>query len=309
MRVAIEAGMMCRNCKYCSSGRYNLCRTLSFRSSAKTFPHADGTLQSHLNHPVSLLHPITEEMSYSLAAIAEPLSVILHATRRARVFDESVHSPSKPVRPTIAIFGAGTIGLLAAALSKTSLYPIQAARILLFDINPTRLAYASEHGFVEPQDTYLLPLPKRELVASWSTEQKLDNARENITSALRQFNLEDGVDCVYECTGAEPCIQMGIFVSTSLFSSSIDGTPCTKPIPFLKAAKPGGRVLTIGMGTTSMTIPLLTAATREVDLLGVFRYANTYPEAIGLMSNCPETKYKLEKLITHRCVVLHDVVI
>jgi L-iditol 2-dehydrogenase len=57
------------------------------------------------------------------------------------------------------------------------------------------------------------------------------------------------------------------------------------------------------MGTTSMTIPLLTAATREVDLLGVFRYANTYPEAIGLMSNCPQMKYKLEKLITHQCVL------
>ena len=56
-RVAIEAGVMCNNCDYCSKGRYNLCKNLRFASSAKTFPHLDGTLQEYMNHPAHVLHP------------------------------------------------------------------------------------------------------------------------------------------------------------------------------------------------------------------------------------------------------------
>lgn len=55
--VAIEAGVMCRSCSHCLGGRYNLCTRLRFASSAKTFPHLDGTLQTRMNHPAHLLHP------------------------------------------------------------------------------------------------------------------------------------------------------------------------------------------------------------------------------------------------------------
>jgi L-iditol 2-dehydrogenase len=56
-RVAIEAGIMCGHCKWCKKGRYNLCNKMRFCSSAKTFPHQDGTLQDRLNHPAHVLHP------------------------------------------------------------------------------------------------------------------------------------------------------------------------------------------------------------------------------------------------------------
>ena len=56
-RVAIEAGIMCNHCDYCSQGRYNLCKGMRFCSSAKTFPHTDGTLQDRMNHPAHVLHP------------------------------------------------------------------------------------------------------------------------------------------------------------------------------------------------------------------------------------------------------------
>lgn len=202
---------MCRNCEYCLSDRYNLCKSMSFRSSAKSFPHADGTLQSHFNHPVSHLHPIPDNLSFPLAAMAEPLSVVLQATRRARLV-ERTHSLSNPPRPTVAIFGAGTIGLLAAALVTSQIYPVQASRVIVLDIDAARLDHAAKHGFVNPEDAFLLPMIPRSVMSSWTVDQKIQNARQTISSALEKLCLSQGVDCVYECTGAEPCIQMGIFV-------------------------------------------------------------------------------------------------
>jgi len=54
------------------------------------------------------------------------------------------------------------------------------------------------------------------------------------------------------------------------------------------------------MGSTTITTPLLSAATREVDIIGVFRYTNTYPEAIRLLSEDQEMQEKLQTLITHK---------
>ncbi len=42
----------------------------------------------------------------------------------------------------------------------------------------------------------------------------------------------------------------------------------------LQATKSGGCLLLVGMGPAELRVPLLNAAIREVDIRGVFRYAN-----------------------------------
>lgn len=61
------------------------------------------------------------------------------------------------------------------------------------------------------------------------------------------------------------------------------------------AAKPGTTVVLVGMGKPEMTLPLLDALCREVDIRGIFRYCNTYPQAIKLASSTD-----LSPLVTHR---------
>ena len=56
----------------------------------------------------------------------------------------------------------------------------------------------------------------------------------------------------------------------------------------------------IGMGNPIQTLPISAAAVREVDLVGVFRYANTYEEAIKLVSSGNPLLPDLSKLITQR---------
>lgn len=56
----------------------------------------------------------------------------------------------------------------------------------------------------------------------------------------------------------------------------------------------------IGMGNPIQTLPISAASLREVDLVGVFRYANTYPKAIQLLASNDPLLPDLRKLITHR---------
>jgi len=55
-RVALEVGVPCDNCRSCQRGRYNLCPKMRFRSSAKSVPHFQGTLQERINHPAKWCH-------------------------------------------------------------------------------------------------------------------------------------------------------------------------------------------------------------------------------------------------------------
>lgn len=56
----------------------------------------------------------------------------------------------------------------------------------------------------------------------------------------------------------------------------------------------------IGMGNPIQTLPISAAALREVDLVGVFRYANTYKDAIELVASGNPLLPDLSKLITQR---------
>ena len=43
-------------------------------------------------------------------------------------------------------------------------------------------------------------------------EEQLVRAKESGERILEAFQQNDGFDCIFECTGAEPCIQMAIHV-------------------------------------------------------------------------------------------------
>jgi L-iditol 2-dehydrogenase len=52
------------------------------------------------------------------------------------------------------------------------------------------------------------------------------------------------------------------------------------------------------MGTSAMLLPTGASLIREVDIMGVFRYANTYPAALALLGSGQLPN--VEKLVTHR---------
>ncbi|KAK7315389.1 hypothetical protein VNO77_33935 [Canavalia gladiata] len=86
---------------------------------------------------------------------------------------------------------------------------------------------------------------------------------------------------------------MGAGVDVSFDCVGFDKTLSTA----LSATQPGGKVCLVGMGHSEMTIPLTAAAAREVDVIGVFRYRNTWPLCIEFLRS---GKIDIKPLITHR---------
>ncbi|KAH8601545.1 alcohol dehydrogenase GroES-like domain-containing protein [Bisporella sp. PMI_857] len=295
-RVALEVGIPCGQCAICRKGRYNLCKKMRFRSSAKSVPHFQGTLQERINHPAVWCHKLPDHISFDAAALLEPLSVAIHSLNRA--------SPAPG--STALVIGAGTVGLLVAAMARQS----GCTFVTIMDVDEGRVEYAVKNGFAT--HGYVVPKPLHSSASSSSIfssgittpssdgamtpvssyggggiGERLDGAKAVAADVLAvarhdmsplEEDEDDGVDVTFECTGKEACMQ------TSLYTT-----------------RPGGKVIMVGMGTPIQTLPLSAAHLREVDILGIFRYANTYPTGIRLLgAKGPMGLPSLDKMVTHR---------
>ncbi|KAI1862785.1 uncharacterized protein JN550_009932 [Neoarthrinium moseri] len=258
-RVALEVGLPCEQCGLCKEGRYNICKGMKFRSSAKAFPHFQGTLQDRINHPAKWVHKLPENVSLEYGALVEPLSVAMHARDRANL---------KP-GATVLILGAGAVGLLCAAAAKVS----GAKSVVIADIQEDRVNFAVQNGFADA--AVVVPMARPETI-----EDKLAYAKDlaaKIGATEVKGEAIGEVSVTFECTGVESCMQTAIY-----------------------STQAGGKVMIIGMGNPIQTLPLSAAALREVDLVGVFRYANTYPEVINMLASKNAALPDVGKLITQR---------
>jgi len=127
-RVVLEPGLACGACHMCRSGRYNLCGSVKFLG----VPPYHGCLTEYVVAPAQWVYPLPDTLNFAAGAAVEPLVVGLQAVAQGGVGPES----------TVAIFGAGMIGLvtLEAALTRG------AAHIWVVDVVERRLGLAKELG-------------------------------------------------------------------------------------------------------------------------------------------------------------------
>jgi L-iditol 2-dehydrogenase len=127
-RVSIEPGVPDLTCGQCLAGRYNLCPNMRFFGT----PPVDGAFAEYVVVHEAFAHPVPDSVGDDAAALLEPLSVGIWACMKARVTAGS----------RVLITGAGPIGLVSvqAALA------FGATEVIVSDVNPVRLALATELG-------------------------------------------------------------------------------------------------------------------------------------------------------------------
>lgn len=127
-KVVLEPGLGCGQCKYCTSGRYNLCPDMRFMAT----PPYHGAFQRYISYPARGCFKLPEKVSTLEGAMIEPLAVGLHAAKRGEVDNEKV----------VVIIGAGCIGLMTLLACKAR----NARRIIISDVFQNRLDKALELG-------------------------------------------------------------------------------------------------------------------------------------------------------------------
>lgn len=235
-RVAIEPGVPCRTCDHCKGGRYNLCTDIIFCAT----PPVDGNLTRFYRHAADFCFKLPDHVTMEEGALLEPLSVGVHACRRANV----------GLGSNVLILGAGPIGLSTLVAAKS----MGAGNVLIIDVVATRLELAKELGATHT------------LVAD-----KTRTEAENVDIVHTILGVAPDV-CI-DCSGAESTTRLAIL-----------------------AAKSGGCVVLVGMGSAESKLPLADGLVREVDIRGVFRYCNDYPAALALVAS---GKINVKKFITH----------
>jgi len=131
-RIAISPSRPCGMCEYCQQGLQNHCIDMRYYGSAMRTPHVQGAFRQEIVIDRSQAHAVSDSLSDAEAAMAEPLSVALHAVRRA--------GPLLGKR--VLVTGSGTIGALIVAASRRA----GAATIVATDVNALPLDSAKKVG-------------------------------------------------------------------------------------------------------------------------------------------------------------------
>jgi 2-desacetyl-2-hydroxyethyl bacteriochlorophyllide A dehydrogenase len=126
-RVAVDPSLFCGRCTYCRRGRGNLCENWG-----ATGDTVDGAFADFVSVPATNAVVIPEEMSWSSAALVEPLSCVVHG----------LHRLAMPAGSELLIVGGGTIGLLLAQAAARS----GAARVNVLEPDPARRELALRWG-------------------------------------------------------------------------------------------------------------------------------------------------------------------
>jgi len=129
--VAVNPSRPCGSCRYCLEGLANHCLDMRFYGSAMPFPHIQGAFREALLVDAAQCVK-ADGVTAGEAAMAEPLSVALHAIRRA--------GPLLGKR--VLVTGCGPIGVLTVLAARRA----GAAEVVATDIEDRPLEHAAAAG-------------------------------------------------------------------------------------------------------------------------------------------------------------------
>lgn len=172
-RVAGTSHDACGACQKCVEGRYNLCENYGKPGLHRQYGHnVQGADATYVVHGVKCIFRLPDALTFEDGALIDPASIALHVANRGNV------APGD----TVAIIGAGAIGLLAGDAARIR----GAARVIMVG-RGSRLAKAAALGF-----------------------EAVDTAAGDPVRAVRAITNGLGADVVLECAGVPDTVQWGL---------------------------------------------------------------------------------------------------
>ncbi|KAG9634124.1 sorbitol dehydrogenase, partial [Aureobasidium melanogenum] len=244
--------MPCNNCWLCKEGRYNLCEDVKFSG---VWPH-HGTLQRFKVHAAKWLH------NFSEGALLEPLSVVLHGIRRARL----------TLGRGAVICGAGPIGLIALLSSRAS----GAHPLVITDLEPKRLAFAKK--LVPECETY---------------QVQKDLSSEDNAKGIRKLFGESEYGCpetVLECIGVESSIVTAAFAVRRGGTVMVIGVgrPVVNNIPFMHMSLGEINLKFINRYTDTWPAGIAAVKGKLMDLKPLVSHVFALEKAVDAMHICAD---------------------
>lgn len=184
------------------------------------------------------VHPIASHVGLDQAALIEPLAVGHHAfvQSRAKAGDVAI------------VGGAGPIGLLTAAVLKA-----EGLTVYISELAEARKAKARETGVAD---------------------QVFDPREVDVADEVRRLTDGAGADVGFECSSAEPVLDM-----------------------LIDAVRPAGVIVNVSIWGHKPTVDLPNLVLKELQLVGTIGYAHDHPRVIELVE---QGKINLEPFITGR---------
>ena len=195
-RVIVEPDLPCWTCKMCTTGRENLCENLQFFGCG----YAQGGMADYFTVAANRLHPVPDVLDDHTAALIEPLSTPVHAVRLA----------GDVAGRSVAVLGAGTIGLLTLAVLR-----------------------AHGAGMVVSTDPNLA---KRQRAAALGADATIDAHSPDVTRQVREA-LGGSADIVFDCVSVQSSLDQAIAIADKGGTVMVVGVPArevTVPLPIVQ---------------------------------------------------------------------------
>ncbi|MDE6621816.1 MAG: galactitol-1-phosphate 5-dehydrogenase [Lachnospiraceae bacterium] len=187
-RVGVFPLIPCRVCTPCKKEQYEMCRNYSYLGSRQ-----DGGFAEYVAVPEWNLIELPESISFVEAAMLEPMSVAVHAMRRAQPDKDSVY----------VICGLGTIGMLLLMFLKD----VGVRNVLAVGNKDFQRRTALKLGLGE--DCYC------------------DSRTENISKWIMEHTDNRGADTFFECVGRNETVSQAVDLTAPAGKVVFVGNPAS----------------------------------------------------------------------------------
>ena len=193
--VVPEPVLVCGACEYCLNGNYHMCTSISFQ-----YRKGQAGFTDYFVVDERWAHKVPESVGEKGAALVEPFSVAVHGVKKA----------GNLLGKTVAIYGAGAIGAMAALVCRLE----GASKVWLIDRNNKKLEISSR-------------LTGAETINNFTSEPP---------SVINEATGGIGCDVVIECTGHEECAgealdcvcKMGKVIQIGISSGNFKSYPYSR---------------------------------------------------------------------------------